>query len=63
MALGDMTREELIKLIDNRVQVVVYKRNDTRTTAEILDFFAKNPIIVSPDDKSSLELLREDRDQ
>lgn len=63
--IADMTLEELNqmieKAIDRRLHRVL-KPQDTRTTAELLEFIDRHRIVPPPGAKSALEMLREDRD-
>ena len=63
--LSDMTVEELNALveemIDRRLQYLL-KPQDHRSTSELLDIIDQHRINLPENAKSSLELLREDRD-
>lgn len=62
--IRDMTLEELgefvERIVDRRLRLV--KSTDTRTTAEVNESIRRNRWTPPPGAKSSLELLREDRD-
>jgi|SaaInlStandDraft_2_1057019.scaffolds.fasta_scaffold577331_2 hypothetical protein len=64
--ISDMTREELEVLIeeviDRRLQNLL-KPKDTRSMAEINESIRKNRWTPPSGAKSSLEMLREDRDR
>lgn len=64
--VADMTLEELNQLIevtvDRRFQVWSRPQEDKRSMAEVLASIQRNRITLPPGAKSSLELLREDRD-
>jgi hypothetical protein len=64
--VGDMTLDELNKLIeaavDRRIIQVNVKRNDKRTMAEVNASIRRNRIVPPPGAKSARQLLREDRD-
>jgi hypothetical protein len=57
----DMTIDELKALIDQRIHQVL-KPQDARSVQEILESIDRNMWTPPPGAKSSLELLREDRD-
>jgi hypothetical protein len=57
----DMTLDDLKALIDQRIHEV-FKPQDNRTVEEILESIDRNMWTPPPGAKSSLELLREDRD-
>ena len=57
----DMTVDELKALIDQRIQEAL-KPRDTRSVQEILESIDRNMWTPPPGAKSTLELLREDRD-
>jgi hypothetical protein len=59
--ISDMTLDELKRLIDNRIQQTL-KPHDDRSVEEILESIDRNMWTPPPGAKSSLELLREDRD-
>jgi len=59
--VADMTLEELKALVDERIQAAL-RTKDTRTTEEILTSIDRHMWTPPPGVKSSLELLREDRD-
>jgi hypothetical protein len=59
--IGDITLDELKRLIDNRIQQTL-KPHDDRSVEEILESIDRNMWTPPPGAKSSLELLREDRD-
>jgi hypothetical protein len=59
--IGDITLDELKRLIDNRIQQTL-KPHDDRSVEEILKSIDRNMWTPTPGAKSSLELLREDRD-
>lgn len=63
--VGDMTIEELNALIEDvlerRLQGL-HRPHNARTTLELLDFIDQHRIKLPQGAKSSLELLREDRD-
>ena len=68
--VGEMTREELEALVQEIVRREVteqHQQESTRETERSLDeIFAsidRNMIVLPPGAKSSLELLREDRDR
>ncbi|MEQ8674556.1 MAG: hypothetical protein RLP44_11385 [Aggregatilineales bacterium] len=65
--VGDMTMDELNSFveekIDKRIQIVYWKRTDTRTMDEVNESIRRNRWTPPPGAKSSLELLREDRDR
>lgn len=62
--ITDMTLEELgefvERIVDRRLGLV--KSTDTRTMAEVNESIRRNRWTPPPGAKSSLELLREDRD-
>ncbi len=62
--ITDMTLEELgefvERIVDRRLGLV--KSTDTRTMAEVNESIRRNRWTPLPGAKSSLELLREDRD-
>ncbi len=58
--IADMTLDELKALIDERIQETL-KPHDSRTVQEILDSIDRHMWTPPPGAKSSLELLREDR--
>ena len=59
--VSDMTLDELKALIDQRIYEV-FKPQSTRTVQEILESIDRNMWTPPPGAKSTLELLREDRD-
>jgi len=63
--ISNMTVEELNQLIeevvDRRLQAIL-KPQDNRSAAEILAVIKKHRLTLPEGAKSSLELLREDRD-
>jgi hypothetical protein len=63
--VADMTRDELNKVInealDRRLQFLL-KPQDNRTTSELLEALDQLRFTLPDGAKSSLELLREDRD-
>jgi hypothetical protein len=59
--VADMTVDELKALIDQRI-LVALKPQDRRSVREILESIDRNMWTPPPGAKSSLELLREDRD-
>ena len=65
--VGDMTLKDLTTLIEKTVEerfVVIKRRQvDSRSTAEILASIDEHMWTPPPGAKSSLELLREDRDR
>ena len=65
--VGDMTMDELNSFveekIDKRIQNRVFHLQDTRSVEEILRSIDRHMWTPPPGAKSSLELLREDRDR
>jgi hypothetical protein len=59
--VADMSVDELKALIDQRIQEVL-KPHDERSIQAILESIDRNMWTPPPGAKSSLELLREDRD-
>ena len=59
--VADMTLDELKALIDERIQQI-FKPKESRSVEQILDSIDRNMWTPPPGAKSSLELLREDRD-
>ncbi|MCB9453295.1 MAG: hypothetical protein H6672_17835 [Anaerolineaceae bacterium] len=59
--VADMTLDELNALIDERLRQIL-KPQDNRSIEEVLDSIDRNMWTPPPGTKSSLELLREDRD-
>ena len=59
--VADMTLDQLKALIDERIQHALEPR-DSRFVEDILDSIDRNMWTPPPGAKSSLELLREDRD-
>lgn len=63
--VGDMTLDELNELIDQRIKhslQPLLKRQNRRSTSELLSFLDEHRITLPPGAKSALEMLREDRD-
>jgi hypothetical protein len=64
--VGDTTIEELKELInqllDERGLKVAHRSRDGRSVREILDSIERHRFTPPPGSKSSLEMLREDRD-
>ena len=62
--VGDMTLDELNQLIAKTVnrRLELVKPSRKRTTDEVNESIRKHRITLPPGAKSSLELLREDRD-
>jgi hypothetical protein len=62
--VGDMTLQELQRLIDSRIQQASSKqeRQDKRTMEEVNASIRRNRWTPPPGAKSPRELLREDRD-
>ena len=59
--VSDMTLDELKALIDQRIHEA-FKPQDKRSVEEMLASIDRNMWTPPPGAKSSLELLREDRD-
>ncbi len=59
--VANMTVDELKALIDQRIQAAL-KPQDTRSVQVILESIDRNMWTPPPGAKSTLELLREDRD-
>ena len=60
--VADMTVDELKALIDQRIREALKPQQDTRSVTEILESIDRHMWTPPPGAKSSLELLREDRD-
>lgn len=65
--VGDMTKAELeafvIHIVAKRFRQYPYVQKGDRSVSEVLKFMRKNVWTPPPGAKSSLELLREDRER
>jgi hypothetical protein len=59
--VAEMSIEELAEFVDKRIYAV-FKPRSSRSVQEILESIDRNMWTPPPGAKSSLELLREDRD-
>ncbi len=65
--VADLTIEELRTLIDqivvHRLQTGIRQKRDPRSAQEVAESIERNRWVPPPGAKSTLELLREDRDR
>jgi hypothetical protein len=61
--LGDMTLDELTKLVEKIVERQLHPpKKDTRSLEEVLDSLDRNRWTPPPGSPSTLQMIREDRD-